>query len=229
MVYVLYDKTRILGIYENIELLKANCFIYNYKNFKCNRITEEKYFSTKNILLNNLNLEFLELEKIMEEVDIFIEFQEYEKNGLYALQNILRHIDHRFNFLEEKLSQDARVTVKFPGRNALDNKMVTHNIEENWRLLDLENYHTIINELKSFIIKKIQKLELNFSTKIRFGTVSDKYASDVCYQVWPADKENWNLPVNSAIPGEDFAVCFEYQKPGVFGIVTDPKFGYTCL
>ena len=229
MVYVLYDKHEILGIYRNIDLLKANCFVFNFKKFKKKEIDPELYMTIKNTLLETTDLEFLDLEKIMYRINVYIEFQEYEKNGLYALENILKHIDYRFNILEEKLSEDSRVTVKFPGNNAINNKMITHNIEENWRSLDKENYKIIIDQLKKFLITKIQKLELAFTTRIRFGTVSDSYASEVCYQVWPADKENWNLPINSPIPGEDFAVCFEYQTKGVFGIVVDPKYGYICL
>ena len=96
-------------------------------------------------------------------------------------------------------------------------------------MLDMKRYDRIRDELYKFMVKKIQKLELNFEGRINFGIVSDTEASSTSYQVWPADQENWNLPNNSKIPGEGLAVCFQYQVPGVYGIVIDPIFGYDKL
>lgn len=229
MVYVLYDEHKIYGVYETIELLRANCFIINFKKMKKNQIKETIYVTVNNILTENPNLELNDLQKIMYRISVFIERKNFQENGLYALENILKHIDKRFDILAEKLTNDSRVVVKFPGKNSVNNKMITHNIEENWRSLDPDNYNIIINELRKFLITRIQKLELEFTTRIKFGTVSGTYASEVYYQVWPADKENWDLPNNSPITGTDFAVCFEYQTEGVFGIVVDPLYGYTGL
>ncbi len=127
------------------------------------------------------------------------------------------------------MSKDSRITVTFPGRSAIDNKMLTSDIEERWRSLDVDNYVTIRNVLFKYLVKRIQKLELDFEGRVMFGIVSDTQASLMSYQVWPADQENWNLPENSKIPGDGLAVCFQYQVPGVFGIVTDPLFGYDNL
>ena len=149
--------------------------------------------------------------------------------SVIALDNILEHITQRFDDLHEKLSMDSRITIKFPGKDAVENMMITNSIEENWRSLDPVNYRVIITELRKAIILEIQRLQLTYTTRIKFGSVSDKYASSISYQVWPADKENWNLPKDTNIPGEDFAECFKYQTEGVFGIVVDPQYGYTEL
>ena len=127
------------------------------------------------------------------------------------------------------MSKDSRITVTFPGKSAIDNKMLTSDIEERWRSLDVDNYVVIRNELFKYLVKRIQKLELDFEGRVMFGIVSDTQASLMSYQAWPADQENWNLPENSKIPGDGLAVCFQFQVPGVFGIVTDPLFGYDNL
>lgn len=229
MSFVLFTNNEIIGIYETLDLLRHNCFSTNFKQFNDNEIDYKTYITVKKTLLNNEEITYENLKELVYQSNIFIDVKYYEKDGLHALQKIINHMRMRFDFLHEKMDMDSRVTVKFPGKDAVNSMMITHNIEENWRSLDPVNYSLIINELKKEITIEIQKLQLSYSTRVRFGSVSDRYASEISYQVWPADQENWNLPMDTNIPGGDFSECFKYQVEGVFGIVVDPQYGYNDL
>ena len=226
MVYILFNQDKIFGVYGKMSILQANCYIFVYQLYTKNRISKNLYFSIKN-QLSELALTDLEsLKKIMEPASIDIEVQELEEDAFTALENILEHVDSRFDKLEESMGMDSRVTVTVPGNSALDNMMVTAEIESVWRDMDVENYLEIITKLKKRIIKRISTLQLMFEGRVKFGNVSDIQASNISYQLWPADIGNWNLPNNTQMFGEGFAVCFKYQVPGVYGIVTNPYYGY---
>lgn len=229
MVYILFSNTEIIGLYQKESLVKQNAFVAVYKMMQQGKISQEIYFNIKQKLMQQFNIPIKDLQVILENVNIFIDYRKIEENGFHALEKILKHIDKRFDYLEDVMSKDSRVTVTFPGNSAIDNKMLTVEIEDRWRMLDSENYTVIRNELFKYLVKRMQKLELDFEGRVMFGIVSDTQASLMSYQVWSADQENWNLPENSKIPGEGMAVCFQYQVPGVYGIVTDPMFGYDKL
>lgn len=226
MVYILFNQDKIFGIYGTMTLLQANCYIFTYQLFSQGRITKEIYFKIKNEL-SEIAIDTLpDLEKIMLPSGINIESHNLEANGFYALKSITEHIESRFSELEEIMGKDSRITITIPGNSALDNMMVTAEIENIWREMDSENYLEIITKLKKSIIKKISQLQMMFEGRVQFGNVSDRQASHISYQVWPADIGNWNLPNNSIMFGDGFAACFQYQVPGVFGIVTNPYYGY---
>jgi len=229
MVYILFNNQQIYGLYDSVQLLKQNSFVFVYKMMTQGMIQKEIYFKLKKILLQNFNIPINELKDLLQQVNIYIDYHSVQEDGFYALEKVLKHIEKRFDYLEDVMSKDSRITVTFPGRSAVDNKMLTSDIEERWRSLDVDNYVVIRNELFKYLVKRIQKLELDFEGRVMFGIVSDTQASLMSYQVWSADQENWNLPENSKIPGEGMAVCFQYQVPGVYGIVTDPMFGYDKL
>jgi hypothetical protein len=229
MVYILFNSSRILGLYETINLVQVNSFVLLYRMMNEGKIDKDNYFKVKKELMESTNIQYEELKELLSKVNIYVDYHDVEKNGLYAFEIILKHINSRFDKLEDMMSKDSRISVKFPGRSAIDNLMINPEIESHWRMIDMANYDTLRDELFKFMIKKIQKLELNFEGRVKFGVVSDTEASETSYQVWPADQENWNLPVNSKIPGEGLAVCFQYQVPGVYGIVVDPVFGYDKL
>ena len=229
MVYILFNNSEIIGLYQKESLVKQNAFVAIYKMMQQGSISQEMYFQVKQKLMSQFNMPIKDLQILLTSVNIYIDYRKIEENGFYALERVLKHIEERFNFLEETMAKDSRVTVTFPGNSAIDNKMLTVEIEDRWRSLDVDNYVAIRNELFKYLVKRIQKLELDFEGRVMFGIVSDTQASLMSYQVWPADQENWNLPQNSKIPGDGLAVCFQYQVPGVYGIVTDPLFGYDKL
>ena len=226
MVYILFNQYKIFGVYGTISLLQANCYIFTYQLFTQGRITKEIYFKIKNEL-GEISIDTIpDLEKLMALAGINIESQNLEANGFYALDNITRHVESRFEKIEEIMGKDSRVTITIPGNSALDNMMVTAEIENIWREMDPENYLKIITKLKKCIIKKISQLQMMFEGRVQFGNVSDSQASVLSYQIWPADIGNWNLQNNSLMFGDGFAACFQFQVPGVFGIVTNPYYGY---
>jgi len=229
MVYILFNSSQILGLYDTINLVQVNSFVLLYRMMKKGKVEKEKYFKVKRELMESTNIQYEELKDLLSGVDIYVDYHDVEEDGLYAFEKILKHINSRFDKLEEMMSKDSRISVKFPGKSAIDNLMVNTEIESHWRMLDMGKYDVIRDELFKFVVKKIQKLELNFEGRVNFGVVSDTEASETSYQVWPADQENWNLPNNSKIPGEGLAVCFNTKYLVFYGIVVDPIFGYDKL
>jgi hypothetical protein len=229
MVYILFNKDEIFGVYNTEQLVRHNSYVFLYKMKRQGKISREEYFAIKKKIFDTPIYPVEELRRMMKIVGIFIDAHSYEENGLVALRNIMVHVDKRFDELDGFMEKDSRVTVTIPGINAMDNKMMTAGIQDRWKLLDPANFERIMKELGKILVLKIQTLELKYEGRVQFGVVSDTQASETSYQVWPADKENWNLPKGSRIPGDEMAICFEYQVPGVFGIVVDPMFGYTDL
>jgi len=229
MVYLLFSEDKIFGVFETEQLLHQNCFVFLYERFNKGKITPEVYFDVKKKLLDNTDIPVQTLKKIMKEVGIYISSHIHEKNGFIAMRNILLHMERRFDYLEKNMAGDFRVTATIPGRNAIDNRMLTENIEMHWRDLDTTNFKIIRDEIYKYLVLRIQRLQYKFENRVKFGIVSDEQASEISYQLWPADKANWNVPKGTKIPGEGLAVCFKYQTPGVYGIVIDPIFGYTDI
>ena len=226
MVYILFNRDKIFGVYGTLSMLQRNCYIFVYQLYKSGNLNREIYHNIKN-QLDELALDSLEnLQKIVAPASVDIESHTLESDSSIALDNICGHINKRFDFLEDTMGKDSRVNVTFPGNSALDNMMVTAEIESVWREMDPEKYLQVITKLKKTIIKRISTLQMMFESRVMFGNVSDKQASILSYQVWPADIGNWNLSNNSIMFGEGFARCFKYQVPGVFGIVTNPYYGY---
>ena len=226
MVYVLYDREKMYGVYKTLQLVKTNCYILIYELLRLKKIDRDVYFSIKKVLFEESRIESDNLRKLLKPAGVQIDEVTYESSSLLALKNIMEHIDNRFNQLREMMQKDSRVTVKFPGSSAIDNLMITKEIRDSWFEMDPMNSQKIIPELKSFIRSKIENLQETFDGRVTFGEVSDKYASQFSYQVWPSDIGNWNLTNGTKIFGSDMALNFEFQVPGVYGIVVNPKYGY---
>ena len=68
------------------------------------------------------------------------------------------------------------------------------------------------------------RLQQDYPDRVRFGTVSGADAGPEHVMVWGANGKNWDLPDGSHIPGSGQAAAVGVQKPGIFGIVTTPKY-----
>jgi hypothetical protein len=68
------------------------------------------------------------------------------------------------------------------------------------------------------------RLGADFPQRVRFGKVSGAAASAEHYQVWGANARNWRRPDGAKLSGSGQAAAMGVQKPGVFGIVTTPKY-----
>ena len=202
-----------------------NSFILVHKLYIQRKVAKKYYLFVKE-KTSDLNLSYVDLTKILEPLHIYLRNYEEEDSAFGVMKSIEEHIEIRFNELEDKLLLDSRVQITFPGKNALKNDMLPIEVENVWRGFDKENFTRIITRLKKLIIVRIQLLQKKFYGRIKFGSVSDKDASEISYQVWPADMRNWDLPENSQMVGEGYSLYFDYQIPGVFGIVTNPRYGY---
>ena len=229
MVYLLFSEDKVFGVFETEQLLHQNCFVFLYERFSKGKISEDIYFEIKKNLMGKTHIPVSGLKKLMKEGGIYISSHEHEKNGFIAMRNILRHMERRFDYLEKIMSDNSSVTVTIPGRNAIDNRMFSENIESHWRDLDSTNFKIIRDQIYKYLTLRIQRLQYKFESRVKFGIVSDDQASETSYQLWPADKANWDVPKGTKIPGEGMAVCFKFQVPGVYGIVIDPIFGYTDI
>ena len=68
------------------------------------------------------------------------------------------------------------------------------------------------------------QLAADFPERVRFGAVSGTAASAEHYQVWGANARNWRRPDGAKISGSGQAAVMGAQRPGVFGIVSTPKY-----
>ena len=68
------------------------------------------------------------------------------------------------------------------------------------------------------------RLAADFPQRVRVGEVSGSAASAEHYQVWGANARNWRRPEGAKISGSGQAAAMAVQRPGVFGIVTTPKY-----
>ena len=70
----------------------------------------------------------------------------------------------------------------------------------------------------------LAQLAADFPLRVSFDAVGGAAASAEHYQVWGANARNWQLPDGATISGSGQAAAMGVQKPGVFGIVTTPKY-----
>ena len=68
------------------------------------------------------------------------------------------------------------------------------------------------------------QLAADFPQRVRFGAVSSAAACTEHYQVWGANARNWQRPDGAKISGSGQAAAMGVQRPGVFGIITTPKY-----
>ena len=229
MVFVILNSKRIFGVFETEELVKFHLPIILIESFNEGMASKESVLRIQELIKDKEEVKIDFVKELLKSIKVFVIEKDLEKNGFYVLDLILAHISRRFETLEQAMTLDDRVKIRIPGNNALENKLINYDVETSWMSLDITNFKKIITKLKKKIILEIQKLELKFKDKVSFGKLDEDEASDTNILVWPADKENYDLPDGEPIEGKGFALCFEFQKPGIFGIVVDPKFGYKNL
>ena len=149
MVYILFNNSEIIGLYQKESLVKQNAFVAIYKMMQQGSISQEMYFQVKQKLMSQFNMPIKDLQILLKSVNIYIDYRKIEENGFYALERVLKHIEERFNFLEETMAKDSRVTVTFPGNSAIDNKMLTVEIEDRWRSLETNFSNIWLKEYKN--------------------------------------------------------------------------------
>ena len=225
--YLLYYNSEIIKSCQEIEVLRLNLLILIYKLYISDKINKICYLEIKNSLLVKPffedNLPSLDLK----DINIKIEKVSFIQNGKDILNKMKKHVDERFAELQHKLISDVRVEVTFPGQNAYKHTLGTM-YKDDWKLLSNNlNDNSLYDEFISHITDKIVELINDFDKeRIKFGDVMYENASNLCYQVWSANAINYNLPLNSKIPGDYQAIQMKVQKAGVFGIVTTPMYGY---
>jgi hypothetical protein len=236
MTYIVSLNGEIYGIYETIDLVRTNLLIILIFNLEKENIDVDFYENIHEYLIvpsfSEQSLEIPELRREISNLGIHIQKMESEKNGSYALEKIMNHINWRFMELEKKMNHDSRVKITFPGDNS-DNHQLGVPYVDDWKLIDRVNWLKLSNHLHTYISSKIRELEKNFppisDKRVRFGEVLYDNANERSIQVWSANSINWNLPKGVEIPGLYQAQQMRFQEPGVFGIVVTPKYGYHDL
>ena len=113
MVYILFNRDKIFGVYGTLKMLQSNCYIFVYQLYNTRKLDRDTYIKIKN-QLDELALDSLEsLQKTMAVAYIDIESHDLENDSFKALENISKHIDgsysyagRRFDNLEK--AEDAR-------------------------------------------------------------------------------------------------------------------------
>ena len=99
MVYILFNNSEIIGLYQKESLVKQNAFVAIYKMMQQGSISQEMYFQVKQKLMSQFNMPIKDLQILLKSVNIYIDYRKIEENGFYALERVLKHIEERFNFL----------------------------------------------------------------------------------------------------------------------------------
>ena len=232
MVFVLFYNNDVYGCYGTLDLLRYNILIILYNLYEKSIIDTDlyenimTYFESEYFNVNTFGIE--DLKNNLHKCKFRIEEIDYERSGKYAIENILGHIEYRFNQLENLMKKDVRNKITFPGTSPENHKLCDFYFPS-WNLMDKENYHLLTKSLQDFIAIRMNELKKTYPDRVKFGDVVYENANPNHFQVWGANAKNWNLPEGSKIPGKFQALQMKYQEPGVFGIVVTPLYGYHNL
>lgn len=229
MIYLLYLNEEILESYGEISVLRLSLFVLIYQLYISEKINKISYKKLEEKLLSFPftidNFNDYEFKSELIDIGIKIEIVDYIKNDKEILNKIKKHVDERFDNLEEILNKDVRITATIPGENAFKHRLGTMYYED-WKLVNENNYIQLAEELHQHIAERIVKLITLFNERIKFKDVSYENANSLSYQLWSANAVNYDLPKNSKIPGDYQAQEMKLQDDGVYGIITTPKYGY---
>ena len=219
-----------LKSYGDAEVLRLSLLIYLYRLYISENINQISYKNLQNKLSVNPftinSFEDYQLKSELDDIGIKIEVVDHIKNGKEVLDKILEKIKDRFDQLEEILAKDIRKKATFPGVNAFKHALGTM-YKDDWKLVCNDNYENLANKMHEFITENILNfVEIFGEERIKFADVVYQNASEFNYQVWSANAINYDLPEGTKIPGDYQALEMKKQCPGVFGIITTPRYGY---
>ena len=224
--YLLYLNNKIIHGYGTIEILRLNLLILISKLLFSKKLNKIAYKKIEKYLLEYpFSFDDAEFKNELVDIKIKIELIEYENNSRSILEKINKGITDRLDQLEEILSKDIRITATIPGENAFKHRLGTMYIED-WKLIDEKNYRELAEDMHSHIAERLIELVDVFKERIKFEDVMYQNATNLNYQVWSANKVNYDLKEGDEIPGDYQAKEMKIQVPGVFGLVVTPRYGY---
>lgn len=160
------------------------------------------------------------------------------------LEKIKGHIKLRFQELEFYLQANKSLIITIAGSSIHGHALGVGIARSSWiRSVNNKAY----DELNQFITDKVANLMHNFPERVYLGFIGNKRllqernesngvprmtpsqikeVSEInknSIHVWGANEGNWNLNLNSTVPGSGQASVIGKQIPGNFGIVTMPN------
>ena len=97
---------------------------------------------------------------------------------------------------------------------------------EDWKLINLNNYKDLAEEMHQYISERIVSLVEVFNERIKFKDIAYENASSLSYQLWSANAVNYDLPKGTKIPGDYQAQEVKIQSDGIYGIIVTPRYGF---
>ena len=160
------------------------------------------------------------------------------------LEKVKGHIELRFQELNFYLKINSLLKVRIAGSSSHGHALGVGIARSSWiRGVNSEAY----NELNQFITDKVANLMYDFPGRVYLGFIGNKTllkerngyngvprmtlsqieeVSEInknSIHVWGANEGNWNLNLNSTVPGSGQASVIGKQIPGNFGIITMPS------
>ena len=141
-----------------------------------------------------------------------------------VLDELLAHVQARVGTLRKALGGSASVHVTIAGEGGAPS-LGKGAAKEQWRRqlgasAGADAHAHFIEALDRALLR----LAADFPQRVHFGAASGAAASAEHYQVWGANARNWRRPDGARVSGSGQAAAMGVQRPGVFGIVTTPKY-----
>ena len=137
-----------------------------------------------------------------------------------TVETYIDHARSRVESLRAELQASSTLQVIIAGENGSPSLGRGVAIKQWQRRFGKDASERFLAELES----GLHRLAQDFPDRVSFGTVSGAAASPEHVMVWGANARNWRLPEGAHISGSGQAAAMGVQRPGVFGIVTTPKY-----
>jgi len=230
--YLLYENEILQASYGTLELLRLNILVLLIHMLIDKKLNHLSYENMKGYLeITDFEEDTFKIEDFGEELrasGITIQKIKHENDSRIVIENILKHIEERFQNLTEIMHKDVRITATIPGHNP-ENHSLGPGYFEKWKLVDKKNHEALTKTMYDYISGKIIELVEKFEERVKFGEVHYQNASSLSYQLWSANAMNYNLPEGTKIPGTQQAQEMKIQDAGVYGIVVNPILGYSNI